>query len=128
VHEPRKGQKRPRLDKKTKKIERETNKIIRKIQRVERKHRIYPPSKKFFFHLTQPAQLWFEGAQFHKLTQNSRIDEGTIVRYFRMALQVLRQLRKAEQINQPLKNNISECIRKTKRDVIDAENQLRQEI
>jgi hypothetical protein len=45
-----------------------------------------------------------------------------------MALQVLRQLRKAEQINQPLKNNISECIRKTKRDVIDAENQLRQEI
>jgi superfamily II RNA helicase len=128
VHEPRKGQKRPRLDKKTKKIERETNKIIRKIQRVERKHRIYPPSKKFFFHLTQPAQLWFEGAQFHKLTQNSRIDEGTIVRYFRMALQVLRQLRKAEQINQPLKNNISECIKKTKRDVIDAENQLRQEI
>ncbi|MCF7870984.1 MAG: DEAD/DEAH box helicase [Candidatus Omnitrophica bacterium] len=128
VHEPRKGQRRPKLDKKTKKIERETNKIIRKIQRAERKHRIYPPSKKFFFHLTQPAQLWFEGAQFHKLTQNSRIDEGTIVRYFRMALQVLRQLRKAEQINQPLKNNISDCIRKTKRDVIDAENQLRQEI
>jgi superfamily II RNA helicase len=128
VHEPRKGQRRPKLDKNTKKIKRETDKIIRRIQRVERKYRIYPPSKKLFFHLTKPAQLWFEGAQFHKLIENSRIDEGTIVRYFRMALQVLRQLRKAEQINPPLKNNITDCIRKTKRDVIDAENQLRREI
>ncbi|MCF7873632.1 MAG: DEAD/DEAH box helicase [Candidatus Omnitrophica bacterium] len=128
VHEPRKGQRRPKLDKKTKKIKRETNKIIRKIQRMERRYRIYPPSKKLFFHLTEPAQLWFQGAQFHKLIKNSRIDEGTIVRYFRMALQVLRQLRKAGQINQKLKDNISYCIQKTKRDVIDAENQLRQEI
>ncbi|MCF7870161.1 MAG: hypothetical protein K9M01_03485, partial [Candidatus Omnitrophica bacterium] len=111
----------------TKKIKRETDKIIRRIQRVERRYRIYPPSKKLFFQLTEPAQLWFEGAEFHKLIKNSRIDEGTIVRYFRMALQVLRQLRKASQINQNLRNNISYCIGKTRRDVIDAENQLRQE-
>ncbi|MCF7916662.1 MAG: DEAD/DEAH box helicase [Candidatus Omnitrophica bacterium] len=128
VHEPRKGQRRPRLDKKTKKMKRETNKIIRKIQRTERRYRIYPPSKKLFFHLTDPACLWFQGAEFNKLTKDSNIDEGTIVRYFRMALQVLRQLRKAEQVSNDLRDNISFCIKKTKRDVIDAESQLRQEI
>ncbi len=128
VYEPRKGQRRPKLDKNTKKIKREADKIIRKIQNIEKKYRIYPPSKKLFFHLTEPAKLWFEGALFQKLTKDSKIDEGTIVRYFRMALQVLRQLRKSSQINQNLRNNISYCIRKTKRNVIDAESQLRKEM
>lgn len=128
VYEPRKGQKRPKLDKKTKTVRHETNKIIKKIQEIEKKYRIYPQTKKLFFHLTEPARLWFEGAQFNRLIKDSDIDEGTIVRYFRMALQVLRQLRKAEQVDIDLKNNISYCIKKTKRDVIDAENQLRREV
>ncbi len=125
VYEPRKRQKRPKLDKKSKKLQRETNKTIKRIQRAERKYRIYPLTKRLFFHLAEPARLWAEGAQFHKLNRNLNIDEGTIVRYFRMALQVLRQLRKSEQINQNLKEALDVCIRKTKRGVVDAEAQLR---
>ncbi len=125
VYEPRKRQKRPKLDKKTKKRERETNRIVRQIQRIERKYHIYPPTKRFFFHLTEPARLWIEGAQFNKLTRNVDLDEGTIVRYFRMAIQVLRQLRKSKQISPELKNNINICIKAAKRDVIDAEAQLK---
>ncbi len=128
VFEPRKRQKLPKLNKTSKKLQRETSKTVRQIQGIERKYRIYPPSKRLFFHLSNPARLWIEGARFHKITKDLDIDEGTVVRYFRMALQVLRQLRNSEQISQRLKENLITCIEKTKRDVIDAESQLRQEL
>lgn len=127
VYEPRKRQKRPKLDKTAKKLQNQTNKIIKYIQKSERNHRIYPPTKRLFFHLSEPARLWVEGAQFHKLIRNLDIDEGTVVRYFRMALQVLRQLRKSDQVSRELKENLHICIAKAKRCVVDAEAQLRQE-
>lgn len=125
VYEPRKGQKRPKLDRKTKRLQRETSKIIKDIQKTERIYRIYPPTKRLFFHISEPSRLWAEGAQFHKIIKDLNIDEGTIVRYFRMALQVLRQLRHSRQINPNLKTLIESCIKKTKRGVIDAEIQFR---
>lgn len=125
VYEPRKRQKRPKLDKKAKKLERETNQIIRQIQKIERRCKIYPPTKKLFFHLSEPARLWAEGAQFHKLNKNLNLDEGTLVRYFRMALQVLRQLRNSEQISPELRSRIKSCIKKTNRGVVNAEAQLK---
>ena len=54
------------------------------------------------------------------------VDEGEIVRYFRMAVQILREINKAKVASPVLKSRIQETCRVINRDVIDAEKQLRE--
>jgi superfamily II RNA helicase len=53
-------------------------------------------------------------------------DEGEVVRYFRMAIQILREIRESAVCSQVLKERITETIRVMNRDVVDAEKQLRE--
>ena len=128
VYEPRKGEKKPKLTKKTKALRYRIDKFIKDIHKIERRFRIYPLSKKFFFYLSGVCRMWFAGASFPKISQYCTIDEGEIVRYFRMAIQVLREINTSSAITDSLKRKISNCLRKVNRDVVDAEKQLRQEI
>ncbi len=128
VYEPRKGEKRPRLNKRIKILKKELNRFTRDINNKEKSFRIYPKTKRFFFHLSEISGLWIEGAKFSRVVQSSSIDEGTVVRYFRMAIQVLREIASCETINEDLKNKIMNCLRKVNRDVVDARQQLSQEI
>ena len=128
VYEPRKGDTKPKLTKKTKALRRKIDQFIRDIHNQEKKFRIYPPSKKFFFYLSEICRLWFSGASFSRIIQDCTIDEGEIVRYFRMAIQVLKEISTSSTVNDSLKKRISNCLRKVNRDVVNAENQLRQEI
>ncbi len=128
VYEPRKGDKKPKLTKKTKALRRRIDNFIRDIHKQERKFRIYPLSKKFFFYLSGFCRMWFAGASFSKISQVCTIDEGEIVRYFRMAIQVLREISTSNAITDSLRARISNCLKKVNRDVIDAEKQLRQKI
>jgi len=128
VYEPRKGEKKPKLTKKTKALKYRIDKFIKDIHKIERRFRIYPLSKKFFFYLSGVCRMWFAGASFPKISQYSTIDEGEIVRYFRMAIQVLREINTSSAITDSLKRKISNCLRKVNRDVVDAERQLRQKI
>jgi superfamily II RNA helicase len=128
VYEPRKGERRPKLNKKIRSLRRELIKFTRTIHKRERSFRIYPLSKKFFFHLAESSKLWFEGVDFNKLSKFCSVDEGEIVRYFRMSIQVLREISSSGAISTSLKNKISNCLQKVNRDVVDAEKQLRQEI
>jgi len=128
VYEPRKGEQKPRLNKKMRKLKRDLNKQTKSIHKKERSFRIYPLSKKFFFHLADASRAWFEGTQFVKLEKYCSVDEGEIVRYFRMGIQVLRQLHSSEIISSPLKKKIHNCLIRVNRDIINAEKQLRQEI
>jgi len=127
TYEPRKGERRPRLSKGVKRLKRELDQFSKEIHRVERTFSIYPLSKKFYFHLAEVAGAWFEGTEFYNLKKFSFIDEGEIVRYFRMAIQVLRELISSPAISIRLKSKIKNCLRKVNRDVVDAEKQLRQE-
>ncbi|OQX88013.1 MAG: hypothetical protein B6D55_01620 [Candidatus Omnitrophica bacterium 4484_70.2] len=128
TYEPRKGERRPRLSKGVKRLKRELDQFSKEIHRVERTFSIYPLSKKFYFHLAEVAGAWFEGTEFYNLKKFSFIDEGEIVRYFRMAIQVLRELISSPAISIRLKSKIKNCLRKVNRDVVDAEKQLRQEL
>ncbi|MFH1771281.1 MAG: DEAD/DEAH box helicase [Candidatus Omnitrophota bacterium] len=128
VYEPRKGQRRPDLNKPTKLLKRRMDSLIKDIHNRERKYRIYPLSKRFFFYLSEAARLWYHGAEFSALNKICHIDEGEIVRYFRMAIQVLRELYSSNQISNHLRQNIINCLKKVNRDVVDAEKQLRQEM
>ena len=126
VYEPRKGFRRPPLNRKIKRLRNDLNIFIRAIHRKERKFRIYPASKIFYFHLSDAAQAWYEGAEFYKLANYSTCDEGELVRYFRMAIQVLKEIHSSDTIAPSLKEATSRCIKKVNRDVVNAENQLRQ--
>ena len=54
--------------------------------------------------------------------------KAEIVRYFRMSIQVLKEMRSSKIISENLKNKMARCVSRVNRDVIDAEKQLRQEI
>lgn len=128
VYEPRKGQKRPHLPKQIKKCIGKLESTSKKIHRLEKKFAIYPLSKRFYFHLSEVTALWFEGIRFSKLSKFTNIDEGELVRYLRMNVQVLRELRSFEGFKNDFKKRVYNILKKINRDVIDAEKQLRQEI
>ncbi|MCM8823989.1 MAG: DEAD/DEAH box helicase [Candidatus Omnitrophica bacterium] len=128
VYEPRKAEPSTYLSKKTKKLRNETKSLIKLIHSWERKFRIYPLSKDFYFHLAEAARAWYEGEDFYKLNKFCHTDSGEIVRYFRMAIQVLREIFSSAILNDDFKNKIRICLGKINRDVVDAEKQLRQEL
>lgn len=128
VYEPRKGEKRPKLNKQTKTLKRQVDKFVKNIHKHERRFRVYPLSKRFFFYLSETCRMWFSGVNFLKISESCSIDEGEIVRYFRMAIQVLREIYSSDTISDSLKTKIANCLRRVNRDVVDAQKQLGQEI
>ena len=64
-------------------------------------------------------------APFERLTKLCDSDEGEIVRYFRMSVQLLRQLAESPASDPRLRANAEKALRRINRDVVDAEAQLR---
>ena len=126
VFEPRKSQRPPSIPKKLKQIKDMCENLIKEINKKERKYRIYPLSKKPNFHLANATEAWLKGVSFKKIVNLTDTDEGEIVRYFRMAVQILREIKEASVISQVLRSRIKETIRLINRDIIDAEKQLRE--
>ena len=83
-------------------------------------------TKKFYFHLSEAAAAWIRGASFERINRFCEIDEGEIVRYFRMSLQVLKEMHSSKTISESLKIKIAHSLTKINRDVVDAEKQLRE--
>jgi superfamily II RNA helicase len=70
-------------------------------------------------------EAWFHSAPFVRLGRLSEVDDGEIVRYFRMTVQLLRQLIEAPSSDANLKRKARVALGRINRDVIDAEQQLR---
>jgi superfamily II RNA helicase len=124
VFEPRKISTLPVLDKTSRKLFNITEKIIDQIQRTEQKLGIRPLSKSYYYHLSPCIEAWMKQEEFDKIFRYTQEDEGEIIRHFRMAIQILREL-----LNTPTSDEFKEKIKKTvyliNRDIIDAERQLR---
>ena len=65
------------------------------------------------------------GMKFEKILDLTDTDEGEVIRYFRMAIQILREINDAP-ISPILAGRIKATIRMINRDVVDAEKQLRE--
>jgi len=48
-----------------------------------------------YFNLAKPMEGWLNGMHFDKVMQITDTDEGEIIRYFRMAIQILREIKDA---------------------------------
>ncbi|MBI4341516.1 MAG: DEAD/DEAH box helicase [Candidatus Omnitrophica bacterium] len=95
------------------------------IHKQEARFRIAPRTKEPAFHLTRALEAWMSQAPFERLTKLCEVDEGEIVRYFRMAVQLLRQLSESPAADEALKAAAEKAFRRINRDVVDAEAQLR---
>jgi len=127
VFEPRKNQKLPvGLSKNSRQIKRISEETYDRIKHMEQRYRIYPFSKLPYFHLSTSMEAWLRGTSFDKTLRFTDTDEGELVRYFRMSVQILREISEARVCSHILKARIRETIRVINRDVVDAEKQLRE--
>lgn len=125
VFEPRKNQRIEGLSKESRVIREMCEKYYEEIRRKEIRYKIYPFSKPPYFHLAKAMEGWLNGMKFDKVLQFTDTDEGELIRYFRMAIQILREAKDAP-ISPELRERIGKTIRYINRDVIDAEKQLRE--
>ncbi|MFH0826327.1 MAG: DEAD/DEAH box helicase [Candidatus Omnitrophota bacterium] len=127
VFEPRKNQKAPSgLSKDSRRIRAVCDEIYDQIKRKEHRYKIYPLSKPPCFYLSVSMEAWLRGTGFEKTMRFTDTDEGELVRYFRMSVQILREIN-ASRISSPiLKQKIKETMRVINRDIVDAEKQLRE--
>lgn len=124
VYEPRKGTRKPLLNKQVKDLESLTKKIKRTIHKTESRAGLNSLSKRCYFHLTPAIVAWVKGENFDQILGYVDADEGEIVRFFRMSIQILREILEAP-ISQGLRERIYKLISAINRDVIDSEKQLR---
>jgi len=125
VYEPRPATPPPKSHRLSKQLAQLCAEPLLRIHKEETRFRVSPKSKAPAFHLSHAMDLWMQNAPFAALTKHCDADEGEIVRYFRMAVQLLRQLMRAPGDDELLRANAEKALRRINRDVVDAEAQLR---
>lgn len=125
VFEPRKNQFAEKLPAHLAGIEKKALVYAKRIHLKEQQHKAWPPTKPPQFHLAAAMEAWMGGCLFSELGRHTEVDEGEIIRYFRMVIQLLRQLKQAPQVTPKLRQTAQSAIQKINRDLVDAEKQLR---
>ncbi|OGW88873.1 MAG: hypothetical protein A3A73_02600 [Omnitrophica bacterium RIFCSPLOWO2_01_FULL_50_24] len=127
VFEPRKGDRLPKLSYGHHELLKGVEHYIRLIHKKERKFHVFPYTKLPHFHLAATVEAWTQGESFDRLFRLTQVDEGELVRHFRMIIQILRDLAAAPHVSNRLRDSALRARRLINRDVVDAEKQLRVE-
>jgi len=125
IFEPRKNDEAPRLGKDHGELLKLTQHYHRMIHKWESNFRVTPHTKPPYFHLARPIEAWTQGKDFDKICQLTSEDEGSLVRYIRMVIQLLREIANAPHASEGLKAKARRARDLIDRDVVDAEKQLR---
>ena len=125
VYEPRPALEPVKAHAMSRRLEQLCEEPLARIHRAEERFTIHPRSKAPHFQLSAAMEAWFHGAPFPRLTKLSQVDEGEIVRYFRMTVQLLRQLVDTPAADARLRKKAQLALTRINRDVVDAEQQLR---
>lgn len=125
VYEPRPATPPPRPHRLSKQLGQLCAEPLKRIHKEEVRFRVSPKTKIPAFHLAHALDAWMSQAPFDRLTKLCDADEGEIVRYFRMSVQLLRQLSEMPGVDAALRATAAKALRRINRDVIDAEAQLR---
>ncbi len=125
VFEPRKNQETRKLPAHLEEIEKRAAKSLRVIHTKELGQKVYPQTKPPYFHLSLALEAWVAGCKFQDLADLTDVDEGEVIRYFRMVIQLLRQLKQAPQVSERLRQTARDAQAKINRGMVDAEKQLK---
>ncbi|MFH1846848.1 MAG: DEAD/DEAH box helicase [Candidatus Omnitrophota bacterium] len=124
VFEPRKGSSIPKLNMHVRRLRHTTDIIISSIHRSELKRGINDLTKNCYYHLSPALEGWMGQLSFNEILRLTDVDEGEIIRTFRMGIQVLREILDTP-ASSTLKAKIKQALYLINRDIIDAEKQLR---
>ena len=124
VYEPRKNTSKPDLSQEARELEILTRKIKRAIHKVEKRAGIRELCKRCYFHMSPAMDAWVNGASFDETLALVDADEGEMVRFFRMSIQIMREILDAP-VSDQLREKICGVIVVINRDVVDSEKQLR---
>ncbi|QDU85437.1 ski2-like helicase [Planctomycetes bacterium Pla163] len=105
-------------------VRRHAEQIIGKLAKRESQFSVPVALKQPDWGLTPAVVAWMRGAPFDELQDEVDIPAGDMCRCFRMALQVMRQLRSALDSSYDLPDRLSEAIEALGRDEVDARRQL----
>jgi len=125
VYEPRPGAPAPKRHRISQRLATLCHEPLQTIHHMETTFHIAPKTKGPVFHLSHALEAWMSRAPFDRLATLCPLDEGEIVRYFRMSVQLLRQLSESPAADPTLQANAHKALRRINRDLIDAEAQLR---
>ncbi len=125
VFEPRPRSVPPKTHRLSKQLAALCEEPLERIHKAEARFHVFPKTKVPAFALSAPLDAWMRQEPFHRLLKLCDVDEGEIVRYFRMTLQLLRQLAEAPGADARLRATATKAVQRINRDVIDAEAQLR---
>lgn len=124
VFSPRPNIVKPKLPQDIRALETITTEAIRGIHRYEKKMGLNFLSKPFFYDLSVSLLKWMKMEPFQLIIDELNIDEGEVIRYYRMSIQVLREMLETP-ASEKVKEKIVKAIGLINRDVIDAEAQLK---
>jgi superfamily II RNA helicase len=105
-------------------IEKRSIDLVREWCREERREEIAQLLKRPDFSLNSVVLAWAKGAAFEDLARFTSVSEGDLVRTFRMALQLMRQLRRVLAPDDSLRDKLADASDLLDRDVVDARRQL----
>lgn len=126
IFEPRKGlTEPPKLSHENEELLKLTQHYHRIIHKHEQNYKIRPYTKPPHFHLAKAVEGWTRGEPFEKISQATSEDEGSLVRYLRMVIQLLREIANATHASETVRHKAQKARRLIDRDVVDAEKQLR---
>lgn len=95
--------------------------IVRAEERVELEDR----TKSLEFKLASAVNAWATGCTWDQIEAHTGAADGDLVRFFRLALQLLKNTMYAIPKDDPLREKLRGAARRLNRDVVDAERQLR---
>ncbi|MBI3318745.1 MAG: DEAD/DEAH box helicase [Candidatus Omnitrophica bacterium] len=128
VYEPRRGKPLPRIPHRLRGLMERAEEVALKIHREERRLRITPMTKPPSFHLWQAMERWLGGASFEKTVGASESEEGELIRYFRMTVQLCRTLQANPGATPEIRKKAQHLFHRINRDEVDAEAELRRSL
>ena len=105
-------------------IEKESVRLVRSWRKEERRQELPELTKRPDFSLNAVAMAWAKGSGFDELRRFTSVSDGDLVRTFRMALQLMRQLRRVLDKSDSLRQKLQDAADLIDRDVVDARRQL----
>jgi len=125
IYSPRKGQRSPHLNSMHRELQKESESCLMHIFSYQTKYKVPAIREHTHFHAAYAMESWTMGKSFDELFRETDIDEGELVRHFRMVIQLLRELIHSKHTPDKLRGTAKRSMDKINRGVVDAEKQLR---
>jgi superfamily II RNA helicase len=107
-------------------VKKRSLRLVGAVRQAELSRGIEPPVKHLDYRLSAVVYAWSTGASFDALRDMTSASDGDLVRSLRQAIQLLRQVAVAVAGPRPdLAARLRQGVRNLRRDVVDAERQLR---